>query len=62
MMCFRDRTFCDSDCTNTACYRHFGPDDAEAARRWWSHDPDNAPIAFGYFSEDCPDYRAPGAA
>jgi len=28
MMCFRDQTFCDSDCTNTACLRHLPPEAA----------------------------------
>jgi hypothetical protein len=58
-LCFRDMAFCASDCTNTACHRHYGPDDAAAARRWWSHDPDHAPVAFSDFSDRCPDYRAP---
>ena len=32
MICFRDMTFCSSDCTNTACHRHFGADDKAAAK------------------------------
>lgn len=60
-MCFRDMTFCSSDCTRVACMRHFGPAEDAAARRWWSHDPDNAPIAFSDFSATCSDYRAPMA-
>lgn len=59
MICFRDMTFCGSDCTNTACYRHFGEDDRQAARKWWSHDPDRAPIAFGDLSKGCPEYQSP---
>ena len=57
MICYRDRAFCASDCTNTRCYRHFGPEQSENARRWWNHDPDNAPVSFSDFSRDCDDYR-----
>jgi len=57
-ICYRDMTFCASDCTNTACRRHFGPAQAEGARRWWSHDPENAPVAFSDFSDTCSDYIA----
>lgn len=60
MLCYRDMTFCDSNCTNTACRRHFGPVQAEGARRWWSRDPENAPVAFSDFSDACPDYRKSG--
>lgn len=59
MMCFRDKTFCSSDCTNALCHRHFGEDERAAARRWWGHDPDNAPVAFADFSADCTDYAPP---
>ena len=30
MICFRDRTFCDSDCTVTECWRRFGAADRRA--------------------------------
>lgn len=57
MICFRDMTFCSSDCTNTACMRHFGDDDRAAAENWWGG-PD-APVAFSDFSKDCPIYKKP---
>jgi hypothetical protein len=57
MICFRDRTFCQSDCTNTGCFRHFGPDDREDAIRWWGSD--EAPIAFSDFSGSCEAYIRP---
>lgn len=57
MICYRDMTFCASDCTNTACHRHFGPEQQKGARSWWSHDPENAPVAFSDFSDTCPDYH-----
>lgn len=64
MMCFRDMTFCASDCTNAKCRRHFGDDDRAAARAWgatFGHEED-PPVAFTDFSGDCPDYEAPDAS
>ena len=60
MICYRDMTFCDSDCTNRACRRHFGPDDGAAAIRWWGGE--DAPVAWADFTGDCPDYVPPNAA
>jgi hypothetical protein len=57
MVCFRDQTFCASDCTNSRCHRYFGPDDRVAARTWWGSP--GAPIAWSDFSEGCPDYQPP---
>lgn len=56
MICYRDMTFCSSDCDNRECRRHFSEEVEKGARKWWSHDPDNAPIAFSDFSKTCPDY------
>jgi hypothetical protein len=58
-LCYRDMTFCASDCTYTTCRRHFGDEARAGSRRWWSHDPDNAPVAFSDFSDQCEDYRKP---
>lgn len=62
MICFRDTTFCASDCTNSVCRRHFGEDDKAAARKWAEQSgfKDGAPVAFSDFSEGCEDYMAPG--
>lgn len=57
MICFRDMTFCDADCANWHCFRNFTPERKAEARQWWNHDPDNAPIAFSDFSNDCLDYQ-----
>lgn len=57
-LCYRDMSFCASDCVNTTCHRHFGPEQRADARRWWAHDPDNAPVAFSHFGDTCPDYTA----
>lgn len=56
MMSYKDRTFCKSDCTNSDCYHYFGEYQLESARKWWSHDPDNAPIAWADFSVGCEEY------
>jgi hypothetical protein len=59
MMCFRDMSFCSSNCTNVGCHRHYGPDEKEAARRWWRDMPGEAPVAFMDFSPNCRDYIPP---
>lgn len=59
MLCYKDKTFCGSNCMNTYCYRYFSEHDKLAARCWWSHDPDNAPIAFSDFSDTCKGYINP---
>lgn len=59
MICFRDMTFCSSDCVNDKCYRHFGTDDQEAANEWWEDMRGKAPIAFSDFSNICTLYEAP---
>lgn len=59
MICYKDRAFCSSDCVNRECYRNLTPELREGARRWWSHDPDNVPIAFSDFSKDCVAYIKP---
>lgn len=58
MICYRDMSFCGSDCVNTECRRHFGPSEKSAAERWWGG-PD-APVAFMDFSKDCEQYQEPG--
>ena len=55
-LCYKDKTFCASDCTNTACTRHFGEAEREGSRLWWDHDPDNAPIAMSDYSWACENY------
>jgi hypothetical protein len=55
-LCYKDQTFCSSDCKNDKCFRNYTDVIHEAARKWWSHDPDNAPVAFSDFSKTCPEY------
>lgn len=57
MICFKDTTFCGSDCVNQLCGRHFGDLEREQARAWWGSD--DAPVAFSDFSGTCDRY-APG--
>lgn len=59
MICFRDMTFCDAYCMNKKCPRQYTLEVDEAARKWWDHDPDNAPVAFSDFSGNCKDYIEP---
>ena len=56
MICYKDKTFCSAKCSTQTCYRYFGEEEREGARRWWYHDPDNAPIAFSDFSSNCVNY------
>lgn len=59
MICYRDITFCKSDCVNDKCHRFLSDAVRQGARGWWSHDPDNAPIAMLNMSEGCGNYIAP---
>lgn len=59
MLCYKDKSFCGSDCTNQECHRFLSPAVRVGARRWWYHDPDNAPIATVDFSGTCPVYKPP---
>jgi len=59
MLCFLDRAFCSSDCTNRACYRNFSPELQERARIWWDHDTEEPPVALMDFTKDCDGYQAP---
>lgn len=57
MICFRDKTYCASDCKRDTCDRHWTDELHEQARRWWNHAPDDAPVAFmDYAKQGCKDY------
>jgi hypothetical protein len=53
MLCYKDRTFCSSDCTNRDCYRHLTPDDKNKAAEM------DLLISWSDFSDTCPDYKEP---
>lgn len=57
MICYRDMTFCSSDCKNTSCSRNLTPDVTARARQWWGGD--DTPIAVSDFSDDCEHYQPP---
>lgn len=56
MMCYKDRTFCESDCTTSTCLRFFGEKQKAGAKAWMG---DNAPVAYNDFSKNCDDYQPP---
>lgn len=47
MMCFRDRTYCNSPYCTNECGRQLTDEVREAARKWWGSD--DAPIAVSDF-------------
>jgi hypothetical protein len=55
MICYKDMTFCKSDCINTNCFRNWTEEKSKDAKKWWGSD--NAPVAFSDFSKDCKDYK-----
>jgi len=55
MLCYKDMTFCSSDCINTDCYRNFTPDDRNKVIAL------DLPVAWADYSKDCPDYTPPTA-
>lgn len=57
VICYKDKTFCNSDCVNESCHRFFGDKQLESARAWWGDD--TPPIAFADFSTRCEDYTKP---
>lgn len=50
MICYHDKTFCDSDCVNSKCFHFLSSEDEENAQRL------GLPIAFSDFSKDCQQY------
>jgi hypothetical protein len=52
MLCYRNMTFCSSDCKNEECFRHFGTEQKIGADKWWINfnTPGSAPIVFSDFS------------
>ena len=55
MICYKDITFCQSDCVNTECSRNLTADVEARARSWWGGE--GAPIAVSDFSDDCEHYQ-----
>lgn len=58
LFCYKDMTFCNSDCSNTRCHRNFSPEQRANAIKWWGDD--TFPIAWSAdYRVDCPDYELP---
>lgn len=58
LVCYKDMTFCKSDCSNTHCHRNFSLEQRDNAIKWWGDD--TFPIAFSAaYRVDCPDYELP---
>lgn len=56
MICYKDMTFCSSDCVNTDCRRNFTDQVQEDAKKWWGDIEGEPPIAFSDFSQSCEQY------
>ena len=60
-LCYKDKSFCSASeqCRNKECYRYFGKEQQEDAKKWWDTfgvwegKPEEAPIAFMDFSANC---------
>ena len=51
MICFKDMTFCKSECKNTKCDRKLTDKVWSDAKKWWGSD--EAPVAITDYSGDC---------
>lgn len=50
MICYRDMTFCQSDCVNTECVRYLSDEVFDGAEHMM------LPLALADFSRDCKEY------
>jgi len=63
MLCYKDKTFCKSDCVNEKCFRFFSEDDRIGSEKWAkSFGMEYAPIAFSDYSNVCKCYMKPEEA
>lgn len=62
-MGYKDRTFCQSDCTDTKCFRFISDEVRAGARKWAdSFGMKEALLAVSDFSRSCPYYTPPKEA
>ena len=54
MVCYKDMTFCNADCSNDDCYRQLTEKVRKDAEKWWGSD--DAPIAVSDFSSRCKEF------
>ena len=60
MMCYKDKTFCSSDCTRSDCWRYFSEEDREDAKEWAKGlGIEEVSIAWSDYSEVCFWYKPP---
>lgn len=50
-LCYKDQTFCKSDCVQTICFRYYDDEVAEEAKSF------GLPVAMSDFSSRCPKYK-----
>lgn len=55
MICYRDMTFCASDCENKECQRCVTDEVRDAAEEWWGGK--DYPIAKANFHLSCEEYK-----
>lgn len=61
MLCFKDQTFCGSDCVNEDCHRYFGDAQRAEAKAWAARSGLRfPPVMMADYSKRCDDYRKPG--
>jgi hypothetical protein len=53
MICYKDKTFCSSDCLNQECYRYADAGTEKDAEEF------GLPMAWSDFSKTCPYYLPP---
>ena len=59
-LCYKDKTFCSSDCTRSDCYRYFSEEDRKGAKKWAKVlGVKEASIAWSDYSEVCFYYKPP---
>lgn len=57
MMCYKDQSFCKSDCENTRCFRNmYWVYTDEKAKAYFKENP-WMPVSVADFSKDCKEYE-----
>ena len=51
MLCYRDQSYCQSDCTNQDCFRFISEAVVEGSEKT------GLPLSVSDFSETCPEYK-----
>lgn len=50
MLCYKDKTFCNQRCANTACTNNFNEDVLVQAKSWWRGE--EPPVCFANLKTD----------